>query len=51
VRERLATYWCGADQIVTGHTGVQASIYRDSTAAIDAPDVDPISDDPAILCF
>ena len=37
---RFATYWRGVDQIVAGHAGIHASIYRDSTLAIDAPDVD-----------
>ena len=48
---RFATYWRGVDQIVAGHAGIHATIYRDSTLAIDAPDVDPISDDAAILHF
>ena len=46
---RFATYWRGVEQIVAGHTAIHASIYRDSTLAIDAPDVDPISGDAAIL--
>ena len=48
---RFGTYWRGVDQIVAGHAGIHASIYRDSTLAIDAPDVDPISEDTAILHF
>ena len=48
---RFGTYWRGVDQIVAGHVGIHASIYRDSTLAIDPPDVDPISDDAAILHF
>ena len=48
---RFATYWRGVDQIVAGHAGIHASIYRDSTLAIDPPDVDPISGDAAILHF
>jgi uncharacterized protein (TIGR02246 family) len=48
---RFGTYWRGVDQIVAGHVGIHASIYRDSTLAIDAPDVDPISDDATILHF
>ncbi len=48
---RFATYWRGVDQIVAGHAGIHASIYRDSTLAVDTPDVDPISDDAAILHF
>src|SRR3546814_792832 len=48
---RFATYWRGIDQIVAGRTGIHASIYRDSTLTIDVPDVDPISDEPAILHF
>jgi uncharacterized protein (TIGR02246 family) len=48
---RFATYWRGVDQIVAGHAGIHASIYRDSTLAVDAPDIDPVSDDAAILHF
>ena len=48
---RFGSYWRGVDQIVAGHAGIHASIYRDSTLAIDAPDVDPISRDAAILHF
>jgi len=48
---RFATYWRGVDQIVAGHAGIHASIYRDSTLAIDPPDMDPLSDDAAILHF
>jgi len=46
---RFATYWRGVDQIVAGHAHIHATIYRDSTLAIDAPDVDPISDNAAVL--
>ncbi|MFC0306135.1 SgcJ/EcaC family oxidoreductase [Rhizorhabdus histidinilytica] len=48
---RFGTYWRGVDQIVAGHAAIHASIYSDSTLEIDAPDVDPISDDVAILHF
>ncbi len=48
---RFATYWRGVDQIVAGHAGIHASIYSDSTLEIDAPDIDPISDEAAILHF
>ena len=48
---RFGSYWRGVDQIVAGHVGIHASIYRDSMLAIDAPDVDPISDDASILHF
>jgi uncharacterized protein (TIGR02246 family) len=48
---RFGTYWRGTDQIVAGHARIHASIYRDSTLAIDVPDIDPISDDAAILHF
>jgi uncharacterized protein (TIGR02246 family) len=48
---RFGTYWRGVDQIVAGHAGIHASIYRDSTLAIDPPDVDAISEDAAILHF
>ncbi|HEY5007812.1 MAG TPA: SgcJ/EcaC family oxidoreductase [Caulobacteraceae bacterium] len=48
---RFGTYWRGVDEIVAGHVGIHTTVYRDSTLAIDAPDVDPISDDTAILHF
>ncbi len=48
---RFGTYWRGVDQIVAGHAGIHATIYSDSTLTIDPPDVDPISDDAAILHF
>ncbi|MEI9997019.1 MAG: SgcJ/EcaC family oxidoreductase [Rhizomicrobium sp.] len=48
---RFGTYWRGVDQIVAGHARIHASIYRDSTLAIDAPDIDPIGDEAAILHF
>ncbi|WP_016746386.1 SgcJ/EcaC family oxidoreductase, partial [Rhizorhabdus wittichii] len=48
---RFGTYWRGVEQIVAGHAGIHASVYSDSTLEIDAPDVDPISDDAAILHF
>ena len=48
---RFATYWRGVDQIVAGHAGIHASIYSDSTLEIDAPGIDPISEDAAILHF
>ena len=48
---RFATYWRGVEQIVAGHAGIHASIYRDSTLTIDVPDMDPISDEAAILHF
>ena len=48
---RFATYWRGVAQIVAGHAGIHASIYCDSTLAIDVPDVDLISDNVAILHF
>ena len=48
---RFGTYWRGVEAIVAGHAGIHASIYSDSTLAIDPPDVDPISDDAAILHF
>jgi uncharacterized protein (TIGR02246 family) len=48
---RFGTYWRGVDKIVAGHASIHASIYRDSTLAIDEPDVDPISDNATILHF
>ena len=48
---RFGTYWRGIEEIVAGHAKIHESIYRDSTLSIDEPDVDPISDDAAILHF
>ena len=48
---RFATYWRGVEQIVDGHAGIHATIYSDSTLAIDAPDIHPISADAVILHF
>ena len=48
---RFGTYWRGVEQIVAGHVGIHKSIYSNSRLSIDAPDVDPISDDAAILHF
>ena len=44
-------YWRGVEEIVAGHAGIHASIYRDSTLKNDAPDVDQISHNAAILHF
>jgi uncharacterized protein (TIGR02246 family) len=46
---RFATYWRGVDEIVAGHAAIHDTIYRDSTLAVDPPDVDPIAEDVAIL--
>jgi uncharacterized protein (TIGR02246 family) len=46
---RFGTYWRGGEQIVAGHAGIHASIYRDSTLANEVADVDQISGDAAIL--
>ena len=48
---RFGTYWRGVAKIVAGHANIHTSIYRDSALAIDVPDVDPISDNAAILHF
>jgi uncharacterized protein (TIGR02246 family) len=48
---RFGSYWRGAEQIIAGHAGIHATIYRDSTLTNDAPDVDALSDDAAILHF
>lgn len=48
---RFGTYWRGVEEIVAGHARVHQSIYRDSLLVNDAPDVDPISDDAAVLHF
>jgi uncharacterized protein (TIGR02246 family) len=48
---RFGTYWRGVAKIVAGHANIHTSIYRDSMLTIDVPDVDPISDNAAILHF
>lgn len=48
---RFGTYWRGVDAIVAGHARIHASVYVDSTLTNDAPDIDPISDDAAVLHF
>jgi len=48
---RFGTYWRGVDAIVAGHARIHASVYSDSTLTNDAPDIDPISDDAAVLHF
>lgn len=48
---RFGTYWRGVEQIVAGHARIHETIYSDSTLRTDAPDVDPIADDAAILHF
>lgn len=48
---RFGTYWRGAEAIVAGHVRVHDTIYRDSTLKVDAPDIDPIGADAAILHF
>jgi uncharacterized protein (TIGR02246 family) len=48
---RFGSYWRGVEEIVAGHAGIHASIYRDSTLNNDAPDVDQISYNAAILHF
>jgi uncharacterized protein (TIGR02246 family) len=46
---RFGTYWRGVDAIVAGHVHIHETIYRDSTLAVDAPDVDWAGADVAIL--
>ena len=48
---RFGTYWRGIDAIVSGHRAIHETIYKDSTLAIDPPDVDIVSADCAILHF
>lgn len=48
---RFGTYWKGADAIVEGHKAIHETVYRDSTLIIDAPEVEMLSDDVAILHF
>ena len=46
---RFGSYWRGVEQIVAGHVPIHQTIYRDSTLTNEIADVDPISDDTAIL--
>ena len=46
---RFATYWRGVDAIVAGHRAIHEGIYRDSVLRVDAPDLDTLSPDAAIL--
>jgi uncharacterized protein (TIGR02246 family) len=48
---RFGTYWRGVDAIVAGHLRIHTSIYRDSTLATDASDVDLLSEGAAVLHF
>lgn len=48
---RFGTYWRGVEPIVAAHRAIHETIYKDSTVAVDAPDVDMISNDAAILHF
>ena len=48
---RFAAYWRGEDAIVAAHRAIHETIYRDSTLRVDPADVDPVSDDVAILHF
>lgn len=48
---RFATYWRGAEAIIAGHRFIHETIYRDSTLAVDPPDVEHISEDVAILHY
>lgn len=46
---RFATYWRGRDDIVAGHRFIHEGVYRDTVLTVDAPDVDMVSEDVAIL--
>ena len=46
---RFGTYWRGVDEIVAGHERIHATIYSDSTLENEIADVDPISEDAAVL--
>lgn len=46
---RFATYWRGVDEIVAGHRFIHEGIYKDSRLKVDVPDLDPVSEDVAIL--
>jgi uncharacterized protein (TIGR02246 family) len=48
---RFATYWRGADAIVAGHRFVHETVFSDSILETEAPDVDSLSRDVAILHF
>lgn len=48
---RFASYWRGLDAIIEGHRIIHETIYSDSVLKVDAPDVDPISDDVVVLHF
>jgi uncharacterized protein (TIGR02246 family) len=48
---RYATYWRGVGEIVAGHRFIHEGIYSDSQLQVDAPDVDLLSEDAAILHF
>jgi uncharacterized protein (TIGR02246 family) len=48
---RFATYWRGREAIVAGHRVIHEGVYRDSTLAVDAADIDHLSDAAAILHF
>jgi len=48
---RFATYWRGADAIVAGHRRVHETIFSDSILETEAPDVDSLSPDAAVLHF
>lgn len=48
---RFGTYWRGVEAIVSAHRAIHETVYRDSTLTIDKPDIDPISNDAAILHF
>ena len=48
---RFATYWRGADAIVAGHRSIHETIFSDSILEVEAPDVDNLSRDAAILHF
>ncbi len=48
---RFATYWRGVEAIVAGHRAIHETIYRDSRLSVDAPDVDRLSAEAAVLHF
>ena len=46
---RFGTYWRGVEAIVAGHRSIHETIYSDSILRIDAPDVDSLGADAAVL--
>ncbi len=48
---RFGGHYAGRDEIILRHREIHDTIYSDSTLAVDAPEVTPISSDAVILRF